>query len=243
MQGAHVEPTGAFRIVDEHFVNVAISNLTSIDSIQLLELKNVEPTARTFAKIGDLPKLTWLTLSNTKLNPIDVGNLRNLRHLKVLRLNKFKSVTPILKELSDNNAHLVRLALESCHVSQDDFRLISKLQKLQALDLHSNFDNKYFNSNQERHRVIDCLGKLSHLEVLMIDGELLNEDDAIWFRQCKKLRILYVTRKLLKTSELAQLKKALPQCQVYDSNIEWVARKNGRELFFCRCVSATARHR
>lgn len=192
----------------------------------------------------NFPALEELNLSNNHIyNLHDISNLKSLKKLSVAN-NKITSIKEILalKDLTELNIsgnviksingidslkNLEVLDVAFCSIV-NGIDLISKLNKLTLLRISSNglkgikeftglsnLKQLYLQGNQ----ITSVVGieKLTNLEELNLRDNSISDYSPIY--SMKKLRTLYVDG--MPRQKLLKLKKALPNCTVYDYNPDY----------------------
>ncbi len=216
-------------------INVSRCNLGNIHEL----LYNTSNRSEQDSSRFNFPTLRSLDLSNNVLYTlIGIGNYKGLKQLDVSN-NKIRSVTEVfsltdLQSLSirgnnidniegvENLKDLITFDLSACYVGKG-IAFIAKLGSLQNLNASNNniksievFKNmtklKSLNLSNNLIKNIAGMENLKELEELNLSGMTMADYSPLY--GLKNLKTLYVAS--MPRQQLLKLKKALPNCTVYD---------------------------
>ncbi|HEY9713860.1 MAG TPA: hypothetical protein V6C72_10345, partial [Chroococcales cyanobacterium] len=159
--------------------------------------------------IDQIPSLTALTLSDTRVTAPAIASMKRLLQFQSLNFQHVKKLAPVFDELAKSKA-LQQLYLRRTGVEDSDLEKIGRLSNLRVLDIS---ENEGFSSKGFAH-----LAQLPHLEELYADRSGISDDCIQYLSSMKKLKVLTVSNDKLSSQGRIRAIQALPKgCKVFDN--------------------------
>jgi tRNA A-37 threonylcarbamoyl transferase component Bud32 len=174
--------------VEDDPLNQSIREITQQQALKILILEMKSISAKTFLGISGLSHLRWLDVRDIiadeqRLTGKVVSHLLNLQNLRVLRLEKVLSVSPVLSQLTNNNS-LRRLSLAGDYLTAEEIKLIPAIKSIEVLSLRSNDLSKL------SIKPWDELVKLPNLKYVVVESGVLSDTDPQTLEKLRGLTIL-----------------------------------------------------
>lgn len=236
-------------LMNTHLTDDGLASLSDLKNLRILFLIGTKVTDDGLAHVSGLSKLNMLQLTGTNVTDnglvhlTPLANLESLgldgtavsdaglhhlpANLKTLGLSYTKVGDP---GLSDLPADLKWLVLLSTKVTDEGMPAVSRLTKLENLNLSgdpiSDAGLKHLESLQElRHLVLDntqvtdagliSLSRLPNLEYLYLDNLAITDAGLAQLEGLPNLKILVVTKTQVTAAGAAKLNKKLPALKIH----------------------------
>ncbi|HEY9783960.1 MAG TPA: serine/threonine-protein kinase [Candidatus Obscuribacterales bacterium] len=178
--------------------------LPTLSSIRVLLLRESDVTDEGLQFVERLPKLYFLDLDGAKVSAEGLAKLANLKQLTNLYTSGLTGVAPLLDRLQTAKG-LTGFGLCACNLTDDDMRRISRLTSLRDIYL----DKSTFSAAGLKN-----LLKLPNLQSMSLTECALSPDQIAALKEFRKLKSLYLLGNKVAGYEVAELKRALPQCAI-----------------------------
>lgn len=182
--------------------------IVGIKTLSELDLsKNQSITAAGIVYIDQLPALSKLDLTDTRVNGRDLTSLKNLAHLKRLCINDNKNLSPLFQFMAQapSKYQLKCFVASNSGIKDDDLLSLSKIKSINELRL---------SGNEITARGLDHLPALPELQVLMVKANPLDASAQKCFDNMKALRELEVSEGVFSGADLKAFRLKHQQCAV-----------------------------
>jgi len=185
----------------EQSASEIMSIISNFTALRILQFNQSELSSEELDKTAPLKNLSSLSFSHCKISGSALAKIKIIKQITHFSSNEITDVHPLLEALNQEN--LLSLRLENSELSETDFKLITKFENLEELDLA--------NCNMTREKLAP-LTKLKHLKALNISRNAKIDYNSIQLVTAfKNLETLWLPFELADESTEKVLRKALPK--------------------------------
>lgn len=191
-------------IPDRHHAEAVARELGRLRNLRALRMPGPEVTDAVLKELGGLVNLTELILYDSPVTDVGLGEVKKLRSLAVLGLRKTKVTAAGLAELRPLTG-LTYLDLRDTQVTDAGLKELAAFKALSVLGL---------SDTAVTEAGLRELRGLKNLKVLGLAGIKVTDTGGKILREFHRLDVLDLRRTEVTEATVAELKRALPDCEI-----------------------------
>jgi hypothetical protein len=188
--------------------DVRLAALPDFPELQYLGLDGTKVGDEGLKTVAKYTQLQTLWLDNTRVTDAGLGNLKPLVGLRTLYLPGTKTTGPGLVDLR-HLPNLTSLSLKATKLAPDSLKHVAQLEQLESLGLDQ--------TNVNDEQLADLAG-LNRLRILWLSSTAVGDPGLEHLKSLRGLQIVHLTDTQVSAEGVAELQRALPNCQMTTSN-------------------------